>query len=47
MTIRHDTIEADLNLRRGITRIDMVTEPNSAAHRPQLALTDVTLRSGR
>ena len=31
-TIRDDTIEADLNLRRGITRIDMIAaEPNSAA----------------
>ena len=27
-TIHHGTIEADLDLRRGISRIDMVTEPN-------------------
>ena len=47
MSIRHDTIEANLDLRRGITRIDMVTEPNVAAHRRLLVLTDVTLRSGR
>ena len=46
MTIGHDTIEADLNLHRGITRIDMVTEPNAATHRRLLALTDVTLSSG-
>ncbi len=44
-TIRHDTIEADIDLRRGITRIDMVTEPNAAAHRRLLILTDVTLGS--
>ena len=46
MTIGHDSIEADLNLHRGITRIDMVTEPNAATHRRLLALQDVTLSSG-
>ena len=45
-TIRDDTIEADLDLRRGITRIDMCTEPNSAALR-RLVLTKVTLGSGQ
>ena len=45
-TIRHDTVEADLNLHRGITRIDLVTEPNSAALR-RLVLTEVTLGSGQ
>lgn len=45
MTIHHDTIEADLNLRRGITRIDMVTEPNSVSRHRLLVLTGVTLGS--
>ena len=46
-TISHDTIEADLNLRRGINRLDMVTEPNAAAHRQLLVLSKVTLGSGQ
>jgi hypothetical protein len=44
--INHDTIEADLSLRRGINRVDMVTEPNAAAHRQLLVLSKVTLGSG-
>ncbi len=44
-TIRHDTIEANLDLRRGITRIDLATEPNAAAYRWLLVLTDVTVGS--
>ena len=44
-TIRHDTIQADLDLRRGVTRIDLVPEPNGAAHRRLLILSEVTLRS--
>ena len=44
-TIGHDTIQADLDLRRGVTRIDLVTEPNAAAHRRLLILSEVTLRS--
>jgi hypothetical protein len=43
--IRHDTIQADLDLHRGVTRIDLVTEPNAAAHSRLLILSKVTLRS--
>ena len=46
-TISRTTIEADLRLRRGINRIDMVTEPNSATHRQLLVLSKVTLGSGQ
>ncbi len=44
-TMGHHTIKADLDLRRGVTRIDIVTEPNGVAHRRLLILSDVTLRS--
>ncbi len=47
MNIGHNTIQANLNLHSGINRIDMVTQPNSAAHRRLLVLNDVTLTSGR
>lgn len=43
--IRHDTIQADLDLHRGVTRIDLVVQPNAAAHGRQLILSHVTLRS--
>jgi len=45
ITIRHDTVEANLGLRRGSTRVDIVTEPNSEEHRRLLILNDITLRS--
>lgn len=44
-TMVHHTIEADLDLRPGVTRIDIVTEPNGVAHRRLLILTDVTVGS--
>jgi hypothetical protein len=44
-TIRHDTIQADLELHRGVTRIDLVPQPNAPAHSRQLILSEVTLRS--
>jgi hypothetical protein len=46
-TVRHGTIQADLDLRRGVTRIDLVTEPTAAARRRLLILSDVTVRSAR
>jgi hypothetical protein len=42
-TMGHDSIEADLDLRRGVTRINIGTEPNGVAHRRLLILSDVTL----
>ena len=35
----------DLDLHRGVTRIDLVPQPNAPAHSRQLILSEVTLRS--
>jgi hypothetical protein len=43
-TTGHDTIEADLDLHRGITRIRMVTKPNATVHHRMLVMTEVTIR---
>jgi hypothetical protein len=41
----HDTIDADLDLHRGITQVDMVTEPNAVVRQRMLVMTEVTVRS--
>jgi hypothetical protein len=46
-TIRHNTVEANLDLRPGITNINMITESNAAAQRRLLILTGVTLGSSK
>jgi hypothetical protein len=42
-TLRHDTIEAELDVRRGVTRINLVTALNTTAHRRLLILSDVAV----
>jgi hypothetical protein len=47
VTLAKNAVEADLSLRRGINRIELVTQPSSATKRQLLVLSDVTVASDR